>query len=83
MTEQEFKTGLTAIKKKVTELPDDQQARMYEMLRDSLRRHAILKHNCEQARSWLDDLRIALKYLVFDHEATQRERSRPHRDPGR
>ena len=82
MTDEEFETGLTAIEKRVAELPDDQQAQMYEMLRDALRRHAAIKQSCERARDWLDDLRVALKYLVFDLEATQRERPRPRRNAG-
>lgn len=74
MTEQEFNQGIQEAKRKINELPAEQQPLLMKTLKEVMRRHAAIKANADKARSGIEDLRVMLKYLVFDFEATKRER---------
>ncbi len=73
MTEEEFQAGLREAKRKIRALPPAQQAPLMKTLKEVMSRHAAIRQNCERARHGLDDLRILMKYIIFDFEATLRE----------
>ncbi len=54
-------------------LPEAQRARMMELVDETRRRHAHLRHLEKTAQDALDDWRLILKYRLFDYEARQRE----------
>jgi hypothetical protein len=76
MTEDEFLEGLSRAKQGIDGLPADKQIALLRLFKEVVRRHAAMRENCQQARTGLDDLRIMLKYLIFDQEATRREQAR-------
>ncbi|MEL7238945.1 MAG: transcriptional regulator [Planctomycetota bacterium] len=54
-------------------LPADEQHRLREVAEATRQRHVQLKQTIGKLQETLDFLRLSVKYLVFDVEATRRE----------
>lgn len=73
MKEQEFNSKLTELLSKIEELPEEQQGRLRALADETKKRHETIRETVKGLQDNLDHLRLSVKYLVFDLEATRRE----------
>lgn len=69
-----------SIEQKITELvqqiqgmPEPQRSRLMELAQETQQRHDQLKVTFAKLHDGIDNLRLHIKYLMFDLEATRRE----------
>jgi septal ring factor EnvC (AmiA/AmiB activator) len=76
MDEATFQKKLGELVKEIGGLPEPQQRKKLEVLAEQTKqRHAELKKSVSSLQDSLDYLRLSIKYLLFDLEATRRENS--------
>ena len=73
MNDQEFQTRLVELSDQIEQLPGDERERLRKLVDDTRERHTRLRATITQLQDSLDHLRLSVKYLVFDLEATRRE----------
>lgn len=73
MSEQEFQEKLGQLINRMGDLPGDQREKMEKMVEQTKGRHDRMKKSVGELQESLDYLRLSVKYLVFDLEATRRE----------
>ncbi|WP_428388768.1 hypothetical protein [Mucisphaera sp.] len=75
MDENTFQTKLTELMSQISSLPEAEREKLTRLAEQTQGRHARLKKSIGQLQESLDYLRLSLKYMVFDLEATRRENS--------
>jgi predicted nucleic acid-binding Zn-ribbon protein len=73
MNEQEFQTKLAELMTEISTLPPAERAKLEKLADETRARHERLKATVSSLQESLDYLRLSIKYLVFDLEATRRE----------
>ena len=73
MNENEFQTKIGELISQIDELPPEQRQHLTQLAEQTKARHAKLKDTVKGLQENLDYLRLSVKYLVFDLEATRRE----------
>ena len=73
MTEHEFQTKLTDLMAEISTLPMTERQKLQKVADDTRARHERLRQQVSGLQESLDYLRLSIKYLVFDLEATRRE----------
>ena len=73
MDEKTFQAKLAELMGEISTLPASQQAKLTDMARKTQERHSKLRKTVHDLQESLDYLRLSIKYLVFDLEATRRE----------
>jgi len=73
MDEKEFQRKLTELMAEITTLPPAERARLQQLADETKARHEKLRATVNSLQESLDYLRLSIKYLVFDLEATRRE----------
>lgn len=73
MNEQEFQGKLSELMGEISTLPTMERQRLEKLADETRQRHAQLKQTVNNLQESLDYLRLSIKYLVFDLEATRRE----------
>ncbi len=73
MKENDFNNKLSELLEKIEELPQDQQGRLRALADETKKRHDTIRETVKALQDNLDHLRLSVKYLVFDLEATRRE----------
>lgn len=73
MNDQEFKAKLTDLLDQLNELPPAERQRLEQLAEETQQRHDRMKKTLGDLQESLDYLRLSVKYLVFDLEATRRE----------
>lgn len=73
MDEQKFQTKLAELLGEISTLPPSEREKLSELAEKTQRRHEKLKKTVGDLQESLDYLRLSIKYLVFDLEATRRE----------
>ncbi|MCA9292193.1 MAG: hypothetical protein KDA20_00080 [Phycisphaerales bacterium] len=73
MRDQEFDRKLGELLSQIETLPEDQRAALEEMAEETKSRRARVQGAIKGLQESLDHLRLSVKYLVFDLEATRRE----------
>lgn len=73
MNEQDFQSKLGDLIKQIEMLPEDQRAPLQSIANETKDRHERMKKTVADLQESLDYLRLSVKYLVFDLEATRRE----------
>lgn len=74
MKQEEFNKKIKDLIKEIAKLPTSKQKKLGSLVQETEKRQTEITNNIEEASKSLDDLRIYLKYLLFDLEATRRER---------
>ena len=74
MNDQDFQTKLQQLLAKIDELPEEQRPKLEELAAETQERHTRMRKTLGELQESLDYLRLTVKYLVFDLEATRRER---------
>jgi len=73
MNEQDFQTKLEQLTSQINDLPEGERAKIEALVEETRERHTRMKACVSQLQESLDYLRLSVKYLVFDLEATRRE----------
>lgn len=73
MNDHDFETRLTDLVAQISSLPEGEQAPLAQMAEEAKGRHEQMNRTVSQLQESLDYLRLSVKYLVFDLEATRRE----------
>jgi len=75
MDEGIFKQKLNELVQEIKNLPESERAKLSLLAKETKRRHSELKKTVTNLQESLDFLRLSIKYLLFDLEATRRENS--------
>ena len=75
MDEATFQAKLAELMKEISTLPESKREKLALMAQETQARHAKLRKTVGELHESLDYLRLSLKYLIFDLEATRRENS--------
>jgi len=73
MNENEFQTKLAELMGEISTLPPSERNKLEQLADETRQRHERLKRTVSSLQESLDYLRLSIKYLVFDLEATRRE----------
>ncbi len=73
MDKQSFEIKLASLLKEISSLPTSEREKLTQLAGQTQNRHAQLKKTVHDLQESLDYLRLSIKYLVFDLEATRRE----------
>jgi regulator of replication initiation timing len=73
MDDSDFQSKLTAIMGDISTLPPAERDQLQQLAEQARARHEQLKQTVAQLQENMDFLRLGIKYLVFDLEATRRE----------
>ncbi|QDU32660.1 hypothetical protein KS4_06940 [Poriferisphaera corsica] len=71
----EFQTKLADLMKEISTLPKTERTKLADLAGKTQQKHTELKKTVDGLQESLDYLRLSIKYLVFDLEATRRENS--------
>lgn len=87
MDEATFQKKLSELVAEIDTLPESERARLRELAAETQQRHEDIKKSVRGLQESLDFLRLSIKYLMFDLEATRREnaylRKMLEQDPGK
>jgi predicted enzyme involved in methoxymalonyl-ACP biosynthesis len=75
MNEHEFQTKLAELMGEISTLPASERDKLTKLADETRARHERLRQTVSSLQESLDYLRLSIKYLVFDLEATRRENS--------
>ena len=75
MDESTFQRKLGELVKEIGTLPPSQRKRLETLAQETKQRHTELQKSVSSLQDSLDYLRLSIKYLLFDLEATRRENS--------
>ena len=73
MNEQEFQAKLGELLGQINTLPEGDRGQLIQLADETRHRHDRMKKTIGDLQDSLDFLRLSVKYLVFDLEATRRE----------
>ena len=73
MDEATFQAKLAALIKEIGTLPAEERVKLEALAKETQERQAQFKKSIAALQDSLDWLRLSVKYLVFDLEATRRE----------
>jgi len=73
MNDQNFETRLTDLLSQIEHLPDPERDRLRRLAEETRTRRDRMGKTVAHLQESLDYLRLNVKYLVFDLEATRRE----------
>ena len=73
MNEQEFQAKLGELISQISGVPETERTDLLKLAEETKARHDRMKKTIGDLQDSLDYLRLSVKYLVFDLEATRRE----------
>lgn len=73
MNESEFQQKLGDLISQIGKLPEGERGPLEKLAVETQTRHEKVKKTIDELQESLDYLRLSIKYLVFDLEATRRE----------
>lgn len=73
MSEQDFTSKLTELMSEISALPATEKEKLTKMADQTRQSHERARKTMSSLQDNLDYLRLSIKYLVFDLEATRRE----------
>ena len=73
MNDRDFHTRLGELLTKINDMPEGERDRLRQHADETKTRHDRVKKAIGEMQESLDYLRLSVKYLVFDLEATRRE----------
>jgi BMFP domain-containing protein YqiC len=71
--EKEFQQKLGDLLAQIDSLPESERSVLQQVAEETRSRHDRMKKTINELQDSLDYLRLSIKYLVFDLEATRRE----------
>jgi len=82
MTDEAFLARLAELDAQIRTLPESRQPPLLALLQETRQRHEQLKASFARIHEAADEWRLQIKYLLFDREATRRERDHLRRRLG-
>ena len=73
MDDQAFQNKFDELMQKLHELPDAERTRLEQLAQEASDRRQRIQASVTELQESLDNLRLGVKYIVFDLEATRRE----------
>ena len=73
MNEAEFQKRLAELVEEIDTLPKDERDRLRKIADETRDRHEQIKKSVDTLQESIDFLRLGIKYMLFDLEATRRE----------
>ena len=73
MQEQDFQARLGELLDQINDIPEPARSRLEKLATETKDRHDRMRKTVGELQESLDYLRLSVKYLVFDLEATRRE----------
>ncbi len=73
MKEEQFQQKLAELVSEIGTLPPSERAKMELLAEETKKRHKELKETVGSLQESIDFLRLSIKYILFDLEATRRE----------
>jgi septal ring factor EnvC (AmiA/AmiB activator) len=73
MDEQVFQTKLSELMNEISTLPASERAKLEQLAAATQQRHQKLRKTVTDLQESMDYLRLSIKYMMFDLEATRRE----------
>jgi septal ring factor EnvC (AmiA/AmiB activator) len=73
MNEKDFQQKLGDLISQIGQLPEGERGELENMVSETRARHDKMKRTIAELQESMDYLRLSIKYLVFDLEATRRE----------
>jgi hypothetical protein len=73
MNEAEFQKRLAELVAEIDTLPTDERDRLRKLADETKDRHEQIKKSVSSLQESIDFLRLGIKYMLFDLEATRRE----------
>lgn len=73
MDEKTFQKKLANLMGEINTLPEGERKKLANLAQQTSERHSKMKQTMGELQESLDYLRLSIKYLVFDLEATRRE----------
>ncbi|QOI99235.1 MAG: hypothetical protein HRU70_01510 [Phycisphaeraceae bacterium] len=73
MNEHDFQKKLNELLTQINTLPESERGPLEALAQETKARHESMKKTIGDLQESLDYLRLSIKYLVFDLEATRRE----------
>ena len=73
MNEDTFQKKLAELVREIGTLPPGERKRLESLAEETKQRHKELKETVGNLQESIDFLRLSIKYLLFDLEATRRE----------
>lgn len=73
MDETTFQLKLTELVKEIGDMPEAERTKLEALAQQTKQRHDKLKATVTSLQDSIDYLRLSIKYLLFDLEATRRE----------
>jgi chromosome segregation ATPase len=73
MNENDFQSKLAELMGEISTLPPSERQKLEKIATETRQRHERLRQTVSSLQESLDYLRLSIKYLVFDLEATRRE----------
>lgn len=80
MTDDFFDTRIAEARDRIGSLPEDQRAPLMAILAETIERHAEMRQNFARIHDAVSEWQLMVKYLIFDREATIRERDELRRE---
>jgi hypothetical protein len=75
MDEATFNQKLSELVSEIGTLPNSERTKLTALAEETKERHQKLRQTVSSLQSSIDYLRLSIKYLLFDLEATRRENS--------
>lgn len=75
MDEGTFQKKLGELVNEIQTMPENERAKLALLAEETKKRHKELKKTVSNLHESIDFLRLSIKYLLFDLEATRRENS--------
>ena len=73
MNEEVFQRKLSELVDEIDRQPEGERAKLHDLAEQTRQRHRQLKETVSSLQESIDFLRLSIKYLLFDLEATRRE----------
>ena len=73
MDDQTFQVKLAELMSKIQKLPETERGRLERLVEEAAKGRQRIQNSVSELQESLDHLRLTIKYLVFDLEATRRE----------
>lgn len=73
MNEAEFQKRLAELVAEIETLPEGERDRLRQLADETRDRHEQIKKSVKSLQESIDFLRLGIKYMIFDLEATRRE----------
>lgn len=73
MTDETLRKNLDEALAKINALPEAERGPLLALLEETRQRHGQLKESFAKIAVAVEDWRLTMQYLLFDHEASQRE----------